>query len=91
MKFEKSRPNEEKLEKMRVNNWGIWEKEVSEFPWEYDEQETFYVLEGQAEITSGTEKITFGKGDLVICHSGVKCNWKITSPIKKRYHFGTLD
>ena len=33
-------PTEEKLLMLNVKSWPIWEKEISEFPWEYDETET---------------------------------------------------
>ena len=89
-KFEKSQPSKKDLEQLGVDQWGIWTKEVSEFPWEYDEKETFYVLEGEAEVSSGDEKVSFQAGDLVTCHAGVKCTWNIRKPIKKRYHFGNL-
>ena len=87
MKFEKQHPSAAELETLGVKNWGIWKKEVSEFPWEYDSKETFFVLEGEAEIVSEGEKVSFGPGDLVTCHSGVQCTWKITKPIKKHYRF----
>ena len=44
MKFEKKQPTEDELETMGVSNWGIWTKEISSFPWEYDTKEIFYVL-----------------------------------------------
>lgn len=72
-----------------TKNWGIWEKEVSEFPWEYSEKETCYILEGEAEVTSENgEKINFGKGDWAEFEKGLKCSWKITKNIKKKYMFG---
>ena len=87
MKFEKKQPTEEELETMGVRNWGIWTKEISTFPWEYDTKEIFYVLEGEAEVTSGNERISFKEGDLVTCHAGVKCTWNVKRPIKKHYRF----
>ena len=89
-KFEKTRPNPDELKRLGVDRWGIWTKEISTFPWEYDETETFYVLEGEAKVTSKDSSITFGPGDLVTCHSGVTCQWTISKPIKKRFHFGSL-
>ena len=44
-------PSKEKLEDLGVYSWGIWEKEVSKFPWHYDEQETCYLLEGEVVVT----------------------------------------
>ena len=44
-------PNEGKLRELGVQNWPIWEKEESEFPWYYDEPETCYILEGEVIVT----------------------------------------
>ena len=90
VKFEKHKPTEDELLQMGVKNWGIWTKEVSTFDWEYDTQEIFYVLEGEADIVSGDEKISFEPGDLVTCHSGVQCTWQVKKPVKKHYNFGEL-
>ena len=38
-------PSQERLNQLSVSSWPIWTKEVSEFPWTYDEQETCYLLE----------------------------------------------
>ncbi|QEE16140.1 cupin domain-containing protein [Promethearchaeum syntrophicum] len=88
VKFDKKKPTQEELTKLGVKEWGTWTKEVSEFPWEYDSKETFYVLEGEAEIASEGETISFGPGDLVTCYSGLKCTWNVKKPIKKHYRFG---
>jgi uncharacterized protein len=87
-KFEKRKLSPAEAEKMGITKWGIWNKEISKFDWEYDSMEKFYVLEGEAEIDAGDEKITFGPGDFVTCHAGVKCKWTVKKPIKKHYHFG---
>lgn len=83
------KPTEEKLKKLKVRTWPIWEKEVSEFPWNYDEKETCYILEGEVEVTqeNGTP-VRFGKGDLVIFEQGLKCKWNITKAVRKHYKFG---
>jgi hypothetical protein len=44
-------PDEGKLKEMGVFDWPIWTKELSEFPWHYDEQETCYFLEGDVVVT----------------------------------------
>lgn len=72
-----------------AGNWGDWEKEVSEFPWQYSEKETCYILEGRATVTpEDGEAVSFGPGDLVTFPDGAKCVWKIDEPIKKKYKFG---
>jgi len=85
------KPTDEELEKLGVRNWPIWEKEVSEFDWYYDEDETFYVLEGEVEVKlEDGEVVKFGKGDLVTFKEGTKCTWKVIKPIRKHYHLGKL-
>ena len=85
------KPTEEELKKLGVFSWPIWEKEESEFDWYYDEDETFYVLEGEVEVTlDDGEVVKFGKGDLVTFKKGTKCTWKVKKAIRKHYYFGSL-
>ena len=88
IKIEKN-PSQEKLEELGVFSWSIWEKEISEFPWEYTDQETCYFIGGEATIVAedGRETV-IEKGDLVTFPKGMKCVWKITQPVKKHYKFG---
>jgi len=83
------KPSEQKLNDLNVRSWPIWEKEVSEFPWQYDEKETCYILDGEVVVTpeKGTP-VGFGKGDLVIFDKGLKCSWKINKAVQKHYRFG---
>lgn len=72
-----------------AQQWGIWEKEISEFDWFYEEEETCYILEGEAEVTDQNgESICFKTGDMVTFEQGLTCIWKIIKPIRKRYRFG---
>ncbi len=83
------KPDQEKLQKLKVKSWPIWEKEPSNFPWEYDEIETCYFLEGKVYIqTEDGKEIQIGKGDLVTFPKGLKCRWKIVEKVKKHYSFG---
>ena len=86
-------PSEEELTKLDVESWGVWTKEVSEFPWSYGEMETCFILEGEVEVedTETGDKIEFKKGDLVQFKEGLKCNWKVKKPVRKYYNFGNLD
>lgn len=80
---------EEKLLKLKVKSWPIWEKEVSEFSWEYDDTETCYILEGDVVVTPENDNpVSFGKGDLVIFSKGLVCTWKIKKAVRKHYKFG---
>ena len=80
--------NNEEIKEFKT--WPIWEKEVSEFDWEYCEKETCYILQGKAEVfsESGSLIADFGKGDLVVFEPGLKCRWKITENIRKHYKLG---
>ena len=84
-----SQPSKEQLTELDVFNWSIWSKEVSEFPWTYDESETCYFLTGEVVVTPNKGKpVTMGKGDLVTFPAGMFCTWKINQAVKKHYKFG---
>ncbi|NEP33361.1 cupin domain-containing protein [Moorena sp. SIO3B2] len=83
------RPSQDHLDNLGVSDWPIWTKEVSEFPWTYDEQETCYLLEGEVVVTpDGGEPVQIAKGDLVTFPAGMSCTWKIISNVRKHYQFG---
>ena len=85
-----SQPNREQLDKLDVFNWSIWTKEISEFPWTYDEAETCYFLAGEVLVTpDGGEPVVMGKGDLVTFPAGMSCVWQIKSAVKKHYQFSS--
>jgi hypothetical protein len=82
-------PSQERLESLGILNWPVWTKEVSEFPWTYDEPETCYFLAGDVTVTpDGGESVRVGKGDLVTFPAGMFCTWKVHSDVRKHYHFG---
>ena len=84
-----SQPDRSKLEELGVFNWPIWTKEISEFPWSYDESETCYFLAGEViVIPDGGERVKMGKGDLVTFAAGMSCSWKIIKQVRKHYSFG---
>ncbi|MCK5076822.1 MAG: cupin domain-containing protein [Calditrichia bacterium] len=88
MKVNKKRPDENEVKSMNIKSWPIWEKEVSEFDWHYDNAEQFYVLEGKVQVIYGNEQIIeFGTGDLVTFPAGTSCRWKVIEPIRKHYTF----
>jgi uncharacterized cupin superfamily protein len=87
MKPEIREPTDE--EKSKAESWPIWEKEESEFPWEYSDKETCLILEGDVEVTNEDgEKFEFKAGDYVVFPKGMKCTWKIKKGVKKHYNFG---
>jgi uncharacterized cupin superfamily protein len=81
-------PNLAHLNELDVFNWPIWEKEISIFPWTYDDQETCYFLSGNVIVTpNGGQAVKMGKGDLVTFPAGMSCTWEIISDVKKHYCF----
>ena len=82
-------PSPVRLAELGVHSWPVWEKEASEFPWFYDEQETCYLLEGDVVVTPDDgDPVEFGKGDLVTFPEGMSCTWNIRADVKKHYRFG---
>lgn len=82
-------PDAAHLAKLGVESWPEWEKDASEFPWKYAENETSYILEGRAIITpEGGTPVEINKGDLVRFPSELSCVWKIIEPLRKRYRIG---
>ncbi len=80
--------SEEKLKKMSVSSWPIWEKEISRFDWHYDGTEMCYILEGEVTVeTKDGKSIKFGKGDFVTFPTGLDCVWDIKAPVRKHYNF----
>jgi len=86
MKPKVRKPTEK--ESKEAESWPIWEKEESEFPWEYDEQETCLILEGKTTVKMPEETIEFGAGDYVVFPEGLECTWEIKKKIRKHYKFG---
>jgi uncharacterized cupin superfamily protein len=82
-------PSKKRLEELGVPQWDIWTKEVSNFPWHYDEKETCYFLEGEVVVTPEDQQpVKVGKGDLVTFPEGMSCNWEIRKAVRKHYQFG---
>ena len=78
---------EDEITKQNIRSWPIWSCGVSEFDWEYSEQESCLLLEGKVEVLSNIETVKFGGGDFVVFPKGLKCRWKVTSPVRKHYSF----
>ncbi len=82
-------PQSKELDQQGIPSWPIWEKEVSEFPWHFDEKETCYLHEGGITVTpDGGQPVRFGKGDLVTFPAGMSCTWKVHKPVRKHDKFG---
>jgi len=87
MKPSIKKPSED--EKQIAKSWPIWEKEVSEFPWEYDNDETCLILEGKITVLNEDgEEFKIQPGDYVVFPKGMKCTWKISENVRKHYKLG---
>ena len=54
------------IDNMGILNWPIWTCEVSEFPWQYDVEESCLILEGEVYVAAGSENVKIKAGDFVI-------------------------
>ena len=82
-------PFEEKLSQLGVRQWPVWTKQASSFPWQYDDSETCFFLEGDVIVTpEGGEPVSMGMGDLVTFPKGMACHWEIRKDVRKHYNFG---
>ena len=73
-----------------IKNWPIWECEPSKFQWNYDDKEICLIIEVQAKIcTKNGDIYVIKAGDLVEFPSGLKCEWEVTTNIKKLYRLGS--
>ncbi len=80
---------EKELEDKGVHSWPIWTCDISEFPWEYGEKESCYIIEGEVQIGMKHGKtISIKPGDYVIFPKGLQCYWTVLHPIRKHYKMG---
>lgn len=85
-------PSEQWLPANHVYDWPVWRKEPSEFPCQYQEQETCYILEGKATATpEHGSPVMINAADLVTFPSGMRCHWHIHRGIHKHYRFTNSD
>jgi uncharacterized cupin superfamily protein len=83
-----SRASTEELKKLRVDEWSLWECEPSVFDWEYDLDETAYVLEGHVLVSTPEGVVEIKAGDLARFPKGLRCTWNVKERIRKVYRFG---
>ena len=81
------KPSDTEIEQKEILSWPLWACEVSEFDWEYDQQESCLLLEGAVEVKSDFETVKFGGGDFVVFPKGLKCKWKVIKHVRKHYSF----
>ena len=76
------------IDNMGILNWPIWTCEVSEFPWQYDVEESCLILDGEVYVAASSDTVQIKAGDFVVFPKGLSCVWKVTKPIRKHYQFG---
>lgn len=84
-----TQPDKDFLERKGVFSWGTWGCDVSKFPWNYDENESCYLLKGKVTVTpdDGRPAATFGAGDFVTFPAGMSCHWDVSEPVHKHFCF----
>ena len=87
MKIEIIKLSGSKITEKNILQWPIWTCEVSEFNWEYSDEEACLLLEGEVEVSSEFETVRFSAGDYVVFPKGLKCRWKVAKPVRKHYSF----
>ena len=75
------------IESKQIFSWPIWTCEVSEFNWEYAEEESCYIVEGTIEVYVDNKVFHISDGDFVVFEKGLQCRWKVLKPVKKHYTF----
>lgn len=87
--IQKRRIDIDEMQRMDIGRWPTWGKDISSFPWHYDEQETCYLIEGRVTVTpDGGEPIEIVAGELATFPAGLSCRWDIHEPVLKHYRFG---
>ncbi|MBF0442640.1 MAG: cupin domain-containing protein [Oligoflexales bacterium] len=81
--------SDEKIASLGIRDWPVWSKEVSKFPWHYDERESCYLISGEVVVTpdGGGKPVTIRQGDYAVFPAGLSCTWDIKKPLKKYYNF----
>jgi len=87
MKIRIERPTAERLEDLAVKDWPIWECEPSTFDWQYDQEESCYLLEGEVTVKTPSGDVSFAAGDFVVFPKGLECVWNVKKAVRKHYSF----
>lgn len=75
------------MEERGFKSWPVWEKDVSEFLWDFELEEYCLILDGAAEVIANSKEYHLMKGDFVRFSKGLKCPWNIKQEIRKYYQF----
>jgi uncharacterized protein len=61
----------------------VWDCTAGSFTWSYDCDETFYVIEGTASLTTRSGKRDIGPGSVVFFPAGSEATWQVDAYIRK--------
>jgi len=84
-------PGPDLLSRLGALSWPVWKSPVTEFDWQYDEDETCLFLEGEVEVESCGQKIKISAGDLAVFGRGLVCRWRVLRPVRKHYSFSVPE
>ncbi len=87
MKINITKLTVDEIAELKIYSWPIWTCEISEFDWEYVEQESCLLLEGEVEVITDFETVSFSRGDFVVFPKGLKCRWIVNRAVQKHYRF----
>lgn len=85
MAFVVKKLSNQEYKQLGIDTWEPWENTTHKAPWEIEETETFYVLEGEVNITVDDKNYHVTKDMVVSLPKGLVCMWDIPKFLKKVY------
>lgn len=61
----------------------LWDCTAGEFDWNYSDDETVHILEGEAIVDDGSGPRTMKPGDVVHFSAGTRWRWRVPAYVKK--------
>ncbi|RNB81185.1 DUF861 domain-containing protein [Brevibacillus fluminis] len=75
----------EEAQEVAVDTWESWEGESKKVTWHVEEQEVFYVTDGEVFLTVDGVKYHITKNCVVSLAKDVVCEWDCPEFLKKNY------
>lgn len=71
---------------------GLWDSTAGQFSWDYSWDESVYILEGEATVTtSDGQTLDVKAGDLTYFPKGIQTVWNVASYVKKTFVIRTPE
>ena len=81
--------SEDEIQEKGIRSWSTWSCDKSDFPWEYSERETCYIIEGQVDVEIVmVYTVSFCVRDCGSFDQGGSCTWHVHQGIYKHFAFG---